>query len=340
MEAADDKSNAPLLPLDFLAALAILAGFALFLVWDQWRWWSTKEDYAFGYLVPLFVGYVVWDRWPALHRRFRDTSAGCPPRWLRRVLALLAASGLILGGALFALGAFYRAGAGASQPGSLALAAGFAIGALSLVYLSAAGSSPLLASPADSRKSPWRAVGNSREVRIVALFVFPTLVWVISAPLVAALERSLSVFLLQKVTAVVFFVFDTLGFPLERQGNVLVLPRGEVGVAEACSGIRSLTGSIFAGSFLAAVFLPQAWKKGALIFAAVGLAYLTNIGRSLILTGVAYARGAGAIEGALHDVTGYAVLGVTFLGLLLLLRVFRGRGATGAAPTEANRRIE
>ena len=42
------------------------------------------------------------------------------------------------------------------------------------------------------------------------------------------------------------------------QGNVLALPTGNVGVEDACSGIRSLTGCLFAGSFLAAVFVLMA----------------------------------------------------------------------------------
>ena len=58
----------------------------------------------------------------------------------------------------------------------------------------------------------------------------------------------------------VFTVFSLLGYPLIQEGNVLVLPLGQVGVADACSGIRSLTGCLFAGSFLAAVFLDKFWK--------------------------------------------------------------------------------
>ena len=42
---------------------AALAGFT---TWDQWATWSTKDDYTFGYLVPVFVAYVLWDRWPEL----------------------------------------------------------------------------------------------------------------------------------------------------------------------------------------------------------------------------------------------------------------------------------
>jgi exosortase/archaeosortase family protein len=95
-----------------------------------------------------------------------------------------------------------------------------------------------------------------------------------------------------------------------------------VGVAEACSGIRSLTGCLFAGSFLAAVFLDRFWKKAALVGAALVLAFLTNLARSLFLTAWAYRRGPAAIEGPVHDIAGYAVLGLTTLGLLGLIQLF------------------
>lgn len=166
--------------------------------------------------------------------------------------------------------------------------------------------------------------------QVTCLFAFPALVWMVSAPLVSAVENSLSTFLLGKVTVIVFFTFDALGYPLERQGSVLVLPLGQVGVAEACSGIRSLTGSIFSGCFLAAAFLRGLPRKVGLVFAAVVLAFGMNIVRSLILTAVAYAQGPEAIEGTVHDVTGFAVLGGTFLGLLALLPLF-GRDSGGAA---------
>jgi exosortase len=137
--------------------------------------------------------------------------------------------------------------------------------------------------------------------------------------MVSAVESRLSIALLGKVVTVVAFVFDTLGLPIEQQGNVLALPKGNVGVEDACSGIRSLTGCLFAGSFLAAVFVEVFWKKVALVVAALLFAFVTNLGRSLFLTAWAYHYGPTAIEGAVHDIAGYAVLGVTVLGLLCLL---------------------
>jgi len=101
----------------------------------------------------------------------------------------------------------------------------------------------------------------------------------------------------------------------------LVLPLGEVGVAEACSGIRSLMGCLFAGSFLGATCFEQLWKKITLLIAATAFALLMNLVRSLFLTGWAYHYGPEAIAGRFHDWTGLAVIGVTTLGLLGLTQV-------------------
>lgn len=168
---------------------------------------------------------------------------------------------------------------------------------------------------------------------LTGLFLFPALIWLISAPMVSVVEKEIRVFLLTKVTIVVFNIFDMIGYAIEREGNVLLLPEGQVGVEEACSGIRSLTACLFAGSFLAAVFLDRFWKKVLLVVAAMGFAVLTNLMRSLFLTLWAYNYGSQAIDahwvlpvvgdiGSVHDVTGFAILGFTCVGLILLLPIF------------------
>ena len=70
-----------------------------------------------------------------------------------------------------------------------------------------------------------------------------------------------------------------------------------------------------------------------LVAAAMGFAVLTNMIRSLFLTLWAYHYGSQAIDehwvlplagdiGSVHDVTGFAILGFTCVGLICLLPVF------------------
>jgi exosortase len=299
-------------PGPFRAALALAAGLFAFVAWDQSHWWRAKDDYSFGWLVPVFALYVVHDRWARMVAALAACAAAGSPRaggarrWLPGAFAVAA---LGLGGVVFLLGALLRASGGASPPGTVALTLGAVGVALALLFFAAP------ESPAPAGGGVWA----DARLRLVAWFTFPVLIWLVSAPLVSAFETQLNLFLLRKVVTVVAFVFDTLGLPIEQQGNVLVLPNGNVGVEEACSGIRSLTGCLFAGSFLAAVFLEKAWQKISLVVAALALAFVANLARSLFLTTWAYNRGPESLGGAVHDIAGYAVLGLTVVGLLCLL---------------------
>ncbi|MBP6865087.1 MAG: exosortase/archaeosortase family protein [Candidatus Didemnitutus sp.] len=323
METAPAPAKSPALPwhkqvpTSFLAALGLSGAFVAFVAFDQMYWWESKEDYSFGWLVPLFTAYAVYDRWPQIVARLREAGDGpSGSRGVRLTLNTLAALALACGALLFLLGAFYRAGAGASQPGTFALTLGMVGIVLPLLFFNAPGGAAGAGSAQGFRLSDlW----NEPRARVAVLFLFPVLIWLISAPLVSAIESRVSLFLLRKVVTVVAFSFDLLGYPLEQQGNVLMLPKGPVGVADACSGIRSLTACLFAGSFLGAMFLDRLWKKVFLVAAAMFFAFVMNLGRSLFLTGWAYAYGPEAISGTVHDVAGYAVLGLTCVGLLALV---------------------
>lgn len=309
----------------FLAALLLSAGFWGFVAWDQSHWWRVKADYSFGWLVPAFVIFAIYDRWPRITAAAAACAAEGSPRvagWQKWALGTAVGITLLLGVAFFLLGSFYRAGAGSSQPGTLAIALGSAGILLPLLWLNAP-------------ESPSPAAGtiiSDARWRLASLFIFPVLVWLVSAPMVSVIEQQLNLFLLRKVVTVVAFTFELLGLPIEQQGNVLVLPTGSVGVEDACSGIRSLTACLFAGSFLAAVFLEKLWKKVLLVTSAMALAFVTNLGRSLFLTAWAYRNGPHAIEGTVHDVAGYSVLGLTVVGLLCLLPLLNLKFTVGGGP--------
>ena len=314
-----------------IAAFCLIVGFALYTAWDQFYWWSNREDYSFGYLVPLFAAYVLYDRWPVI--RSYLFVANAPGQFasgqvgrnaLNSLLEWVAVAVFAASVCLFTIGALLRAATGPQNPASLAIAGSLAGFTLSMVFIFS------------KQRVDGQAMPLKHRLALTALFLFPALIWMISAPLVSVLETQIRVFLLTKVTVAVFSSFDFLGFELERQGNVLILPEGQVGVEEACSGIRSLTACLFAGSFLASVFLDRFWKKILLVGAAMLFAVLTNLIRSIFLTLWAYYHGSQAIDehwvlpligdiGTVHDVTGMAILFVTCIGLICLLPIFNYR---------------
>jgi exosortase/archaeosortase family protein len=298
--------------------LVLGAGFFAFVAWDQSYWWRTKEDYGFGWLVPVFVAYIVHQRWPKILQALQDCAASGSPRatgWHRAIVVAAAGACLAWGALWFLLGSFYRASAGPSQPGTLAITMGAVCIVSALLFFNAPTAAQQEIAP------PWK----DARLRLVSLFLFPVAVWLISAPLVSVVESAVNRFLLNQVVSVVGGVFHVLGLPIAQRGNVLLLPTGEVGVAEACSGIRSLTGCVFAGAFLAAAWLDQWWRKLLLFALAFPLAVFSNFVRALFLTSWAYRFGAAAIEGTLHDLTGYAVLGVTTLLLILAAHLLARR---------------
>ena len=102
-----------------------------------------------------------------------------------------------------------------------------------------------------------------------------------------------------------------------------------MGVEEACSGVRSLVSCIFAGLFFSASLVTRAWARAVIIILAPILALGMNFIRSLALTLMAN-RGI-EIEGFWHNLTGFAVLGITAAmlgGLAIALE--RGQSAKRA----------
>lgn len=323
------------LPSDMQWAGILLFGFGIYICWDQYYWWSSRDDYSFGFLVPFFVGYVLLERWPAIQTimqgKKRATRVGPSPTrdWIDRTLSLVGGAVFILALLSIFAGGLLRATQGPQVPASLAIAWGYCWLILTSAYLFSAETAQ------GTRLRP------GERLNIVRLFMFPALIWLISAPLLSFLERNISLFLLEKVSSIVFFLFDLFGVPIEQDGNVLVLGVLEGGspnrvmVEEACSGIRSLMACLFAGSFLAAVFLDRFWKKILLVGLSMIFAFLMNIVRSLFLTTWAYNYGADSIQGAVHDITGYAVLGLTSLCLLALLPIFNFRHRFMENPLDA-----
>lgn len=328
---APKQSFKQLLPEQIMAA-CLMAGFAFYAVWDQLFWWGNREDYSFGYLVPVFVAYVLYERWPTIrsylfHGVASEEEVPVPVERGKAVQLLewvaVAAFGSSL--LLFGVGALLRAATGPQNPASLAIAASLGGLVLSGVFIFS------------KETIEGKPMALKQRLALVALFVFPALIWLLSAPLVSVAETKIKVFLMTKVTIVVHEVLYFFDYDISREVNVLVFRKGMpdesmVGVEEACSGIRSLTACLFAGSFLAAVFLDRFWKKVLLVGAAMFFAVLTNLMRSFFLTIWAYANGSQAIDehvilpgvgdvGTVHDLTGMAILIVTCIGLICLLPI-------------------
>ncbi|HEX3729964.1 MAG TPA: exosortase/archaeosortase family protein, partial [Opitutaceae bacterium] len=135
--------------------------------------------------------------------------------------------------------------------------------------------------------------------------------WILSAPFPPGAYARLTLRLQLWVSTGVMDALQILGVAAHRQGNIIELARGSVGIADACSGVRSLISCLYVALFFSATLVRRPSSRALVLVAAAPLALLMNFLRALLLT-LLVDRGV-EIEGAVHDLTGFAVLGFTAL---------------------------
>jgi len=159
--------------------------------------------------------------------------------------------------------------------------------------------------------------------RLGRLLTVPTLFLFFSIPLPSVLYYNISVPLQSIAAGAASAVLQVVGVPVARDGNTLLLPGIALEVADACSGIRSLTVLLALGALWAYVEPGKPFRRAILFASTVPLAVLGNAVRvSLTVLGV-YLFGPSLAEGAVHEALGLVVFAVTLGGLFLLSKVLR-----------------
>ncbi|MBI4624102.1 MAG: exosortase-associated EpsI family protein [Verrucomicrobia bacterium] len=283
--------------------LLLLAAGAVALSARLWPEWRRNPDLSHGFFMPIVFLLL-------LH----ESRSHGSPRYLRPHAATNACFGALLAGGILALVAagLYAAAVDWSHAlVSLTLALALAL------FLGGA----LVAFAGDS----IRLIGFNWSA-VVAIGL-----WLLSAPIPPGTYMRLTLGLQLWVSENVLRMLHLFGIPAIRHGNIIELANTAVGVEEACSGVRSLISCVFAGLFFSATLVRRPWARAVIIALAAPLALSMNFLRSLALT--LLANSGVDISGAWHDVTGFAVLGVTAAilgGLAVALE--HGRKAESAAP--------
>lgn len=328
--AASEETFSPF----WFLGLALIAGVVL--LFDQVQCWNSKDDYLFGYLVPLFCAFVIKERWDKIKRIFTGTPAEEDaedefqlPAWAVKPgtqvpwwLNCIFAAGTFFSALLFASGAIGSAIYGFDAFTTYQNTAGFIGLSFGLAWFAA--TETLSGKPIDLRT----------RIRFLLLLCFPILVWLISGPFTFLVDRQIKTLLLSNVTATVVHLLNFLGFDLIQEANTILLPGGDrVGVEDACSGVRSLTACLFTGSFLAAVFMRSLKKKLFFVGLSIIFALFLNVIRSSFLTVWATFYTSESLEwdffgntpdspnftlGTVHDVAGWGAMFIT-LGLMAAL---------------------
>lgn len=255
--------------------------------------WSLYEQYRYGWAVPFLCAYLLWRRW-------RDRPAAVPSR----------------------------------RASALGLAAGCALLLLPTRWLVEA--NPI-----------WRATSWAMALELVGLtlavvyllggaawlwhFWFPIAFFLIAVPWPSQWEGVLVQNLTRLNAAVVVEILTALGIPTAQSGNIIEVSNGQVGIDEACSGLRSLQATLMIAVFFGELYRLRPRRRAGLVLAGVALAMLCNLVRTFVLVRVCVSGGADALE-RWHNPTGIGILLVCFTAIWGLGAWMRPPGAAQPAP--------
>ncbi len=263
-------------------------------LYDLQSQWSALVEYQYGWLVAMLAAYLVWDRWPDKPRR--DQPA---PLWLFGLL-------VVLGTPFVLIAEFYKQAIFNSPAASFTLSIGCTLFLVAnLLY--------------------GRGRATTRHLLFPLLFFYlavplPQIIW---NPIVSGLQKI--------ITKLDVETLNLLGIPAVQEAHTILLPQqGEVGIDEACSGVRSLQSSLMAALFLGALLFKSRSIRCGLLITGLLLALLGNYLRSLYLSLVVYYHGIEAVH-QIHDTAGWSILIFTFAGLILAVWLARWMEKTSAS---------
>ena len=152
---------------------------------------------------------------------------------------------------------------------------------------------------------------------------FPWAVLLLMIPLPTILFNQITFPLQLLVSRVSAEVLRLMGVPLQLQGNILLLSTGPLDVAEACSGIRSLTSLLTLAIIYGYLMEKRLWVRWLLGLASVPIAIAANCFR-IIGTALLVQNGyPGTAQGASHETWGMIVFVLALLMLYALHELVR-----------------
>lgn len=253
-----------------------IIGWWLYDLQGQWR---ALVEYQYGWMVAILAGYLIWERWTANPPQDRPA-----PFWVFGLL-VLAGTPFIL------LAEFYKQGIFNSPAASFSLSIGCALYLLAnLLYARG-----------------W-SCGRSMLFPLLFLFLAVPLPQILWNPIVLGLQKV--------ITALDVETLNLVGIPAVQDANIIRLPNGNVGINEACSGVRSLQSSLMVALFLGSLLFRSRRIRVGLLLTGIFLALAGNYLRSFYLSFMAYHHGIEAVH-RVHDVAGWSILLFTLVGLII-----------------------
>ncbi|MCP4267537.1 MAG: exosortase/archaeosortase family protein [Candidatus Brocadiaceae bacterium] len=246
--------------------------------------WLSDSNNSHGLLVPLIAGYLAYQKIDDLKKYIADMGS-VQHRFWTTTFGLIIFAGSLLLYVLFYIGHV-----------EFVSRLMFVLSLISLV---------------------WYYFG----LRLVIIILFPLLFLFFMIPVPDSFISHITLPMKVFATNVAVPLMKVFGVLLVQEGNIIHLSTCTLEVAEACSGIRSLTSMLMLGCFFAYMTKGTNYKKVILVLCAPLIAILANVLR-ITGTGILASKyGETVARGYVHDISGYLVFIFGFAGLFFLFKL-------------------
>ena len=255
--------------------------------------WTVNPQYGYGWAVPFLCAYLIWQS--ISKSGFRNQKSGPPNPRSQTPDAIC------------------------HPPSSIFI---FLCVLLALLYAP----TRLL----EDATPEWRLVSWALALDVVGLtlllvhlvlgaqelkwLAFPIAYFLVAVPWPTVVEGPLIQGLTRADAGATVELLGWFGIPAMPHGNVIEVATGEVGIDEACSGIRSFQATLMISLFLGEFYRLNFPRRLVLIFGGFAMSFGFNLARMSVLVWVAAHHGIAAIE-RWHDPTGVTILLACFVAL-------------------------
>jgi len=274
---------------------------------DLWRLlssqWEAREQYAYGWFVPVFAAVLFMRRWPDRPAaRFPLSALPFAPSCLRFPLCAFRSALCALAFLLVLLPLRVAYEINRDWPLMSWLYAAIVVGATLYALFLAGG-------------RPW-----------LEHFAFPVALILVAVVWPYRIEKGLTQGLMRLDASLTVELLGWMDIPALQRGNLIELSTGTVGVDEACSGIRSFQSSLMAALVMGELYRFRFLPRAALLVSGIVLGFGFNVVRTLLLSWQANKNGIGAIA-KWHDPAGMTITVACFFALWALAVVIKRKTA-------------
>ena len=309
-------------------ALCVLGAYWLLLIYQLSAQWSLYEQYNYGWSVPFLCAYLIWQR--------VQSSKLAAPKAAEGGLEVQSSPCRSQTKA----GSKFSASSSLPSPFSL-LRSSFSSLRSPLFFLLSA--CAVLYAPTrfvHEANPVWRLTSLLWTLEVIAMtlliirlafgpkwlaqLAFPICFFILAVPWLYPIETFFVETLTRLNVGATIELLGLFGVPAVQHANVIEIGTGMVGIDEACSGIRSFQATLMISLFLGEFYRLGVARRMICVVGGFVFAFIFNVGRTLLLTRIAAAKGTAAVA-AWHDPAGVTILVACFVSLWILALALKPR---------------